>query len=175
MSVYKDAGHCIARVMSIETNTCTAQSAWQKLYDAGLPKVLGASSGLSAEERLTQDAMTRALLRRDLPKVQWHALVAKYSINNHEVADSVRWLIREVATPAHHLFKMKAVTAWAIPRRLPDAFYTLHSWDNDGTPDYTLRRWRRNLFKWLDDQVNRAHITVDTILEEHKLMIDDAS
>lgn len=174
MSVYKDAGHCIARVMSIETNTCTAQSAWQRLYDDGMMEVRKAGCGLSAEERLTQDAMTRALLRRELPKAQWHALVAKYSINNHEVAESVRWLIREVVAPAHHLFKMKSVTAWAIPRRLPDAFYTLHSWDNDGTPDYTLRRWRRTVYKWLDTRVSDAHESINTILEQNKLLIDVA-
>ena len=174
MTVYRDAGHCIARVMSIETNTCTAQSAWQRRYQPGYTELPGEGCGLSAEERLAQDAMVRALLHRDLPKVQWHALVAKYSINNHEVADSVRWLIREVATPAHHLFKMKAVTAWAVPRRLPDAFYVLHSWDNDGTPDYTLRRWRRNLFRWLDDQVSEAHASVETLLDQYKLVIDGA-
>ncbi len=173
MTVYRDAAHCIARVMSIETNTCTAQSAWQRRYQPGYAELPGEGSGLSAEERLTQDAMVRALLHRELPAVQWHVIVAKYSINNHEVAESVQKLILSVETPAHHLFKMKAVTAWAIPRRLPAAFYTLHSWDNDGTPDYTLRRWRRTVYKWLDDRVADAHVSVDAILSENKLMTGD--
>lgn len=174
MTVYKDAGHCIARVMSIETNTCTAQSAWQKLYESGFPEIPEAGSGLTAEERLAQDAMTRALLHRNMPKVQWHALVAKYSINNHEVAESVRWLIRELNVPAHHLFKMKAVTAWAIPRRLPDAFYVLHSWDNEGTPDYTLRRWRSKVFNQLNDLVSEGHKAVESLLEDSRLLINQA-
>ena len=174
MTVYRDAGHCIARVMSIETNTCTAQAAWQRLYESGFPEVPEAGSGLTAEERLTQDAMTRALLHRNLPKAQWHALVAKYSINDNEVRDSIRWLIRNVETPAHHLFKMKAVTAWAIPRRLPDAFYVLHSWDNEGIPDYTLRRWRSKVFAQLNDWVSEGHKSVEALLEDNGLLISQA-
>src|SRR5690606_41227701 len=79
MSVYRDAGHCIARVMSIETNTCTTQSAWQKRYQSGFPELPTAGSGLSAEERLTQDAMTRALIHRELHPHQWPARWARTS------------------------------------------------------------------------------------------------
>ena len=139
--IYKDAGHCIARVMSIETNDGTAKAGWQMRYQTGFPEERGAGSGLSAEERLTQDAMTRGMLHRELTELQWNVLVAKYSINDREVADAVRWLILRVESPAHRLFVTKAVTAWAVPKRLPAAFYVLHSWDSDGTPDSTLRRW----------------------------------
>ena len=64
MSIYRDAGHCIARCMSIETNDGTAKSGWQMKYQSGFPEERGSGSGLSAEERLTQDAMTRHLLHR---------------------------------------------------------------------------------------------------------------
>lgn len=175
MTVYRDAGHCIARVMSIETNTCTAQSAWQRLYESGFPEVSEAGSGLTAEERLTQDAMTRALLHRNLPRAQWHALVAKYSINDNEVRDSIRWLIRNIETPAHHLFKMKAVMAWAVPRRLPEAFYNISTWDNEGKPESTLRRWRQGVHKWLNSHVDGAHVNIETMLEECGLALLESS
>lgn len=170
MSVYRDAGHCIARVMSIETNTCTAQSAWQKAYQSGFSEAVPAGCGLTAEERLTQDAMTRSMLMRELPREQWHAMVAKYSVNNHEVADSVRWLVSSIKTPAHHLFKMKAVSAWAIPCRLPKQFYELHSWDNAGTPDSTLRRWRGDIRRQLGGLVDDGHHTVAALLSEYRLL-----
>ena len=172
MTVYRDAGHCIARVMSIETNTCTAQSAWQRRYQPGYTELPGEGCGLSAEERLAQDAMVRALLHRELPAVQWHAIVAKYSINELEVRESIRWLITRVETPAHHLFRMKSVMAWAVPkrsRRLPEGFYALHSWDNEGTPEPTLRRWRGGVGRWLDNQVGGAHASVETILSRDDL------
>lgn len=176
MTVYRDAGHCIARVMSIETNDGTAKAGWQMKYRApGWPEVALPGSGLSPEERLTQDAMTRGMLRRELADLQWHALVAKYSINDREVADSVRWLIPRVTSPAHHLFVTKAVTAWAVPRRLPEGFYVLHSWDADGTPESTLRRWRGGVYKWLNARVDDAHKRVEGLLKDQGLLIGEAA
>lgn len=175
MSVYRDAGHCIARVMSIETNTCTPQSAWQKRYQSGFPELPPPGSGLSAEERLTQDAMTRALIHRELHPHQWAAIVAKYSINEWEVIAAVGYLVRQVESPAHQLFVTKAVTAWAVPRRLPESFYLLHTWDNEGTPDRTLRRWRGSVNRWLNDRVDEAHGVVEVLLKLNGLLIGEAA
>jgi len=175
MTVYRDAGHCIARCMSIETNDGTAKSGWQMRYQSGFPETPGEGSGLSAEERLTQDAMTRAMLHRELTTLQWNVIVAKYSINDREVGEAVRWLIPRIESPAHRLFVTKAVTAWAIPKRLPDAFYVLHTWDSDGTPDRTLRRWRQLIGRWLQDGVNGAFMNAEEALRESGLLIDKAA
>lgn len=175
MTVYKDAGHCIARCMSIETNDGTAKSGWQMRYQSGFPEERGDGSGLSAEERLTQDAMTRGMLHRELTDLQWHVIVAKYSINDREVAEAVRWLIPRVVSPAHRLFVTKAVTAWAIPKRLPEAFYVLHTWDADGTPDRTLRGWRQKVCRWLEEGVNGAYARTEQALQDNGLLIDKAA
>lgn len=174
MTVYRDAAHCISRIMSIETNTCTAQSAWQRRYQSGFPELPGDGSGLSAEDRLAQDSMTRRRVELMLPPAQWHALVAKYSINESEVRESIQWLVRNIETPAHHLFKMKSVMAWAVPkrsRRLPEGFYAIHSWDADGTPESTLRRWRGITNRWLEGQVDDAHRSIGYILEMRGLLL----
>ena len=173
--IYRDAGHCIARVMSIETNDGTAKSGWQMRYHAGFPETRGEGSGLSAEERLTQDAMTRGMLHRELTALQWNVLVAKYSINDLEVAEAVRWLIPRVESPAHRLFVTKAVTAWAVPKRLPEAFYVLHSWDNDGTPESTLRRWRGGVGKWLGINIDSAFKEVEQLMKETGLASEAAA
>lgn len=177
MSVYRNAGHCIARCMSIEANDGTVKSGWQMKYKPpGWPEEAAtAGSGLTPSDRLTQDAMTRQMLHRELSDQQWHAIVAKYSINDREVADSVRWLIPRVTSPAHHMFVTKAVTAWAVPRRLPEGFYVLHNWDNDGTPERTLRRWRGTVNRWLSDRVDEAHKRVEILLKESGLLIDEAA
>lgn len=175
MTVYRDAAHCIARVMSIETIDGTAKSDWQNKYQPGFPELRGEGSGLSAADRLTQDAMTRALLHRHLSATQWHALVAKYSINDVEVGESVRWLVRRIESPAHRLFLMKAVTAWAVPKRLPESFYMLSSWDADGTPERTLRRWRSGIFKQLGGIVDSGFQSVERLMSENGLKIDVAA
>lgn len=42
--------------------------------DGRIASGLGIDDGLSPEERTTQDAMTRAMLKRTLADAQWHAL-----------------------------------------------------------------------------------------------------
>ena len=175
MSVYRDVSHVVARVMSIETIDGTKKSSWQDLYQSGFPEARPAGEGLTKEERLTQDSMTRSRLHKELSPACWHALVAKYSINDVEVAQSVHWLVSRVESPAHHLFKMKCVTAWAIPRRLPEAFYQLHTWDSDGTPDPTLRRWRTVTKRWLEERIDAAFKEAQPVLEERWLIIGEAA
>jgi len=184
MTVYRDAGHCIARVMSIETNDGTAKSGWQMRYQSGFPETPGDGSGLSAEERLTQDAMTRGMLHRELTSAQWYSLVARRSINNAEVVEAINWLSRNAVTPSHYLFRLKAVTAWVMPKRadgqsstrsLPDAFYVLHSWDSDGKPEGTLRRWKSVTDKWLNNQQADAYEAVERHLYQYGLKVGEAA
>lgn len=176
---YRDAGHCISRVMSIEIHDGTAKAPWQRKYSAGFEeRSESIPDGLSPEERTTQDAMTRALLKRSLPEVQWQALVAKYSINDNEVRVAAGYLVPRAVTPAHQLFRTKCVMAWIVPERrskLPAAFYQIHTWDAEGTPDRTLRRWRSITKRWLDDQVDAAHRAVEGLLDAHGLRLSEAA
>lgn len=175
MCVYRDAKQAIARIMSVETIDGTAKAGWQMAYQSGWPELRGSGCGLSEEERLTQDCMTRAMLHRDLPPESWHAMVARYSINDIEVAQSVHWLVARVRCPGHHLFKVKCVTAWAIPKRLPAGFYELSSWDADGTPEGTLRRWRADGKRWLNDRLDAAFMTTEALLQLNGLLMADAA
>lgn len=184
MTVYRDAGHCIARIMSIETNDGTVKSGWQSAYQSGWPEARPKGSGLSAQERLTQDCMAWKRLHRKLRPEHWHAIVAKRSINRKEAAESIRWLARRAETPAHDKFRIRAVTAWVSPKRstgqqstraLPESFYLLHTWDDSGRPEGTLRRWKWECDKWLNTQMIEAHNEVERILQEAGWKIDDES
>lgn len=172
MTVYRDAGHCIARIMSIEANSCTAQSAWQRRYQAGFPEIAADGSGLSPEERLAQDSMTYARVKLMLPAAQWHAVVAKYSISVADVARSVNWLAAYLGElPAHREFRQKAVAAWAVPNGYDKAFYDINTWDTDGTPERTLYRWRSQVNAELRKLVSQAHKSVQAVIEYKELAI----
>lgn len=187
--IYRDAGHAIARIMSIETIDGTKKADWQRQYESGWPEEPQAANPcpLSSEERLTQDAMTRAMIHRNLDPVLWNVLVAKYSINQHEVVQAVLYLVPRVVCPAHHLFKTKMVTAWAIPKKpgaaglktsrqgLPDAFYLINTWDTDGTPEGTLYRWKSAGMKWVNDKLSCAHSAVTALLQASDLVEDKAA
>jgi len=140
------------------------------LCESGWPELRG-SSDLTAEDRLTQDCIARAILHKYMDAATWHAIVAKYSINDVEVGQSVGWLIPRIDSPAPHLFKTKCTTCWAAPTRLPDSFYEVQSWDCDGNPDGTLRRWKSLTRKWLNERVNEAHEQVSSIMSFQGLII----
>jgi hypothetical protein len=186
--VYRNAGVAIARIMSIEANDGTAKSQWQRRYQApggDIARRSDEQEQLTAEERLAQDSIGRRIAHRVLPPDQWHALVAKYSINDHEKAEAVMWLIPRVESPAHHLFKVKCVVAWAHPQKpgadgtkktsrwsAPGSMYDVSTWDADGTPDRTLRRWRKVTERWLNERVNLAHQALDIAFTEAGLLVD---
>lgn len=186
--IYRDAAHAIARIMSIETIDGTKKASWQRQYSAGFVEGEAPANPcpLSDSERLTQDSMTRSRLHAELSPVHWAVLVAKYSINQVEVAEAVHYLVPRAVTPAHHLFRMKCVTAWAIPQKrgqqgarrstaLPDAFYDVNTWDTNGTPESTLRRWRTVTKDWLEDQVDAAFSHATSILGENGLLQGQAA
>lgn len=186
--IYRDAAHAVARIMSIETIDGTKKASWQRQYSAGFVDGEGSANPcpLSDSERLAQDSMTRSRVHSELSPTLWAVLVAKYSINQIEVAEAVHYLVPRVVTPAHHLFRMKCVTAWAIPQKrgqqgvkrssgLPDAFYDVNTWDTDGTPESTLRRWRQVTGRWLEGQVDEAFRQVSSVLEENGLLQESAA
>lgn len=58
---------------------------------------------------------------------------------------------------------------------LKDSFYDMNTWDNDGTPESTRRRWRQDIGKAADDLVNEALAHAADILEAEGLLIECAA
>lgn len=58
---------------------------------------------------------------------------------------------------------------------LKDSFYDMNTWDNDGAPDSTRRRWRQDIGKAADDLVNKALAHAAEILEGEGLLIERAA
>ncbi|WP_426180430.1 hypothetical protein [Pseudomonas sp. TWRC1-2] len=58
---------------------------------------------------------------------------------------------------------------------LKDSFYDMNTWDNDGTPESTRRRWRQDIGKAADDLVNEAMAHAGDILEAEGLLIEHAA
>ena len=58
---------------------------------------------------------------------------------------------------------------------LKDSFYDMNTWDIDGTPESTRRRWRAGVHGVLDDMVNEALSEADAILQAEGLLLDSAA
>jgi len=58
---------------------------------------------------------------------------------------------------------------------LKDSFYDMNTWDNDGTPESTRRRWRQDIGKAADGLVDEALAHAEEILGAEGLLIDRAA
>jgi hypothetical protein len=58
---------------------------------------------------------------------------------------------------------------------LKDSFYNMNTWDNDGTPESTRRRWRQDIGRAADDLVNEALAHAADILEAEGLLVERAA
>jgi len=58
---------------------------------------------------------------------------------------------------------------------LKDSFYDMNTWDNDGTPESTRRRWRQDIGRAADDLVNQALAHAEEILDAEGLLIGRAA
>lgn len=54
---------------------------------------------------------------------------------------------------------------------LKDSFYDMNTWDNDGVPESTRRRWRQDIAKAADGLVDEALAHAGEILDEEGLLI----
>jgi len=132
------------------------------------------------------DCMVFSRLRKGLSPDQWRALVAKYSTHTENKHGAIIELSRRVTSPAPERFRHAAVVTWAIPKLpgvsgkrstgvLPEAWYEMSNWNEDGRPESTLRRWRNGIRKSLDTQVNEALVVAQEILDGEGLIISSAA
>ncbi|WET08887.1 hypothetical protein P3S72_20600 [Pseudomonas sp. D3] len=182
MTVYRSAEHGIMRAMNVDSISLHKGAGWQNKYkpDAWEAERADNPCPMDRFDQLTQDSMTRSLLRRVLAAQQWHVLVAHFMVDldgstqQHRMA-AIAFLARSAPGKSHHLFRTKCVTAWATPR-LPEAFMVLHTWDNaePPTPEKTLYRWRSDLRKWLESERDTAIASAWVVLSEAGLIAEAA-
>ena len=86
------------------------------------------------------------------------------------------------------MFVYKAVTAWAIPKLrgvqegkrstdmivLPAVFYDMNTWDIEGKPESTRRRWKTGIAKCLERLEEGAVIHATEIFDREEIFIDAA-
>lgn len=88
--------------------------------------------------------------------------------------DAPEWR-REAALAAGQVKVKRDTSPSADMIVLKDSFYDMNTWDNDGTPESTRRRWRQDIGKAADDLVNEALAHTADILEEEGSLIQRAA
>lgn len=137
----------------------------------------GSASSVRGLTRQQADCWVHARLHSQLKPRLWSVLVARYSTHRAKKVAAIGSLVPVIATPAPAVFLHKAVTAWAIPKLrgvdgrrstdmivLPPAFYDMNTWDLDGRPEQTRRRWRGGINAVLEEMVVEALAAAEDVL-----------
>lgn len=125
-------------------------------------------------------------LHKGLSPAHWRALVAKFSTHTDRKHAAIAELTKVMRSPAPERFRHCAVVTWALPKLpgvdgkrstnvLPAAWYEMSNWDENGRPESTLRRWRNEIRKALESQVNEALTSAQEILDHEGLLQSEAA
>lgn len=116
-SIYRNEQHAVIRAAAVDAISTCKSSQWQSQYSAGFVESLTRKSddteSLSAMDRLTQDAMTRALIKRTTKRAAFYAMVAKYSANEVERCQAIQRLADLIDVDASRRFKLVMIWSWA--------------------------------------------------------------
>ena len=179
---YRNVVSAVVRALASEViNSAGGCDFEPKVQTARVP---GAICG--KEEAFLTDCWVHGRLHKALPVGLWLALVAKYSTHLERKHDAMMALAGSVKSPAPGRFIQCAVATWAFPKLpgaegkrstsvLPAAWYELDRWDEDGRPQKTLERWRRDIRRDLERQVDRALVEAHEILAAEGLVAGEAA
>lgn len=177
--IYRSVIAAVVRALAAETMSgCGGQDFEPKVQAA---KQKGAIVG--KDEALLVDCMLFSRLHKNLSPAHWLALVAKFSTHTDRKHGAINELTRAVSSPAPERFRRCAVVTWAIPK-LPGAtegrrsvstlqakWYEMDNWSDDPAPIKTQERWRRDIRKALERQVDEALSEVQVILDNEGLLL----
>ena len=138
------------------------------------------------EAAFLTDCWVFGRLHKSLSAAHWRALVAKFSTHTERKHAAIAELTKVMRSPAPERFLHCAVVTWALPKLpgvdgkrstnvLPAGWYEMSNWNDDGRPESTLRRWRNDIRKSLESQVNEALVSAQHILEAEGLLLGDAA
>ena len=118
LAVYRNEQHAIIRAMAVDSISTCKPAQWQTQYSSGYVEALTKkhieTESLSANDRLTQDSMTRARIHRNTSQSAFYAVVAKYGADEQERANAVNELVRVVVCDGvSDDFKRLIIWTWA--------------------------------------------------------------
>ena len=118
LAVYRNEQHAIIRAMAVDSIPSCKPAQWQTQYSSGyvedLTKKHSEIESLSANDRLTQDSMTRARIHRNTSQSAFYAVVAKYGADEQVRANAVNELVKAVVCDGvSDDFKRLIIWTWA--------------------------------------------------------------
>lgn len=170
-AIYRDEHQAIAHAISVDRISTCKPAAWQSAHRSGFIDELTSKpeplEQLTTIERLAQDAMTRALVKRKTDRMTFLALVAKYAADDKDRAAAVNQLAELVDSPAPAKLRRILIWSWACEafrRGLRERLM-----ESDGHARSTVYRWRKALHVQLDNLERAAEAMLSPELTERGL------
>lgn len=126
----------------------------------------------------TQLFLFKAVTAWAIPKLAGARPKAAKSITVEVPLDAPEWrraAMIKAAVAAGTVSKHMAESRSADMIVLPDSFYDMNTWDLDGAPESTRRRWRLDINAKLDGMVSEALLHAEQILRTEGVLLDTAA
>ncbi len=180
--MYQNVVSAVVRALASEVINSAGGCDFQPKVQAA--RVPGAICG--KEEAFLTDCWVHGRLHKALPVGLWLALVAKYSTHLDRKHDAMQALAGSIESPAPERFVECATAAWAFPKVpgvdgkrstsvLPASWYNMDNWSDDPVHVKTQERWRRDIKKALERQVDLALVEAHEILAAEGILADQAA
>lgn len=133
------------------------------------------------EAAFLQDCWVFSRLHKSLSAAHWRVLVAKFSTHTERKHAAIAELTKVMRSPAPERFLHCAVVTWALPKLagvdgkrstnvLPAGWYEMDNWSDQPHPIKTQERWRRDIRKALEREVDEALVCAQTLLDADELI-----
>ena len=175
--IYRNVVSAVVRALAAETISgaggCDFEPKVQAAKQAG--GIVGKDAGFLI------DCMVFSRLHKNLSPAHWSVLVAKFSTHVDRKHLAIADITRSYRSPAPERFRHCAIVTWAMPRLpgvdgrrstsvLPAEWYNMDKWCDDPPPMKTQERWRRNIRKALERELDEALVSAQTILDAEGLV-----
>ena len=155
MAIYRSELSAIVCGVNAGVTPIVAVQSWQGQYKSGfvedLTKKRGDTEKLNAMDKLAQDSITRARIKRNVKRGGYFALVAKYGADEQERANAVNELVKLCEISTTDEGKRLLIWLWAVEgKQRRGIIEQVMDFFNQVSRSTFFRR-KKEVFNWLND------------------------
>lgn len=155
MAIYRSELSAIVCAVNAGMTPIVAIQSWQGQYKSGfvedLTKRHSDTEKLNAIDKLAQDSITRARIKRNVKRGGYFALVAKYGADEQERANAVNELVKLCDIDCTEEGKRLLIWLWAVEgKQRRGIIEQVMDFFNQVSRSTFFRR-KKEVFIWLDD------------------------
>ena len=155
MAIYRNEVSAVVCAVNAGLTPILAIQSWQGQYKSGfvedLTKKHSDTEKLNAIDKLAQDSITRARIKRNAKRGGYFALVAKYGADEAERANAVNELVKMCEISTTDEGKRLLIWLWAVQgKQRRGIIEQVMDFFNQVSRSTFFRR-KKEVFIWLDD------------------------